>query len=369
MEASGAGSLRRREAAPSNGRRRSARVPAWSGSASRHRRGSRIGRRRGEIGLPRRLASSAASAMLGLGPSRRRLARSALVRGRRRPVFPPLRRGTEVPSMTAPRPQTSFTPADPVASLAGRARLALERRIARRLLASVPGAPFALRLPDGETIAHPGVRPRATLVFRDTAALLGMAGPDAEVHFGDRYADGRIEVEGELLDVLMPVFLAPKPNGPAAAAARLWKRARRRRNTLRGSRDHIHHHYDLGNDFYALWLDPQLVYTCAYFPTPDASLEAAQRAKLEHVARKLRVRPGERIVEAGCGWGALALHLARHHGARVRAFNISREQLEFARARARAEGLAGQVEFVEDDYRNVSQPCDAFVSVGMLEHV
>src|SRR5690606_22797116 len=133
--------------------------------------------------------------------------------------------------------------------------------------------------------------------------------------------------------------------------------------------DHIHHHYDLGNDFYALWLDPQLVYTCAYFPTPDASLEAAQRAKLEHVARKLRVRPGERIVEAGWGWGALALHLARHHGARVRAFNIAREQLEFARARARAEGLAGQVEFVEDDYRNVSQPCDAFVSVGMLEHV
>jgi cyclopropane-fatty-acyl-phospholipid synthase len=90
---------------------------------------------------------------------------------------------------------------------------------------------------------------------------------------------------------------------------------------------------------------------------------------MEHVARKLRVRPGERFIEAGCGWGSLALHLARRHGARVRAFNISREQLEFARARARAEGLAGQVEFVEDDYRNVSGSCDGFVSVGMLEHV
>jgi len=275
----------------------------------------------------------------------------------------------EVPSMSASPPQTSLVRPDAVGSLASRARHALERTVARRLLASVPGAPFALRLPDGETIAHPGVRPRATLVFRDTAALLGLVGPDAELHFGDRYAEGRIDVEGELLDVLLPIFLAPKPDGPSAAAARLWKRARRRRNTLRGSRDHIHHHYDLGNDFYALWLDRDMVYTCAYFPTPDASLEAAQRAKLDHVARKLRVRPGERIVEAGCGWGALALHLARHYGARVRAFNISREQLEFARARARAEGLEGRVEFVEDDYRNAAGPCDAFVSVGMLEHV
>jgi len=254
-------------------------------------------------------------------------------------------------------------------ALAGGARLALERRVARRLLAGVPEAPFALRLPNGETLAHPGARPRATIAFRDTGALLGMLGPEGEVHFGDAYAAGRIDVEGELLDVLVPVFLAPKPGGLAGAASKLWKRARRRRNTLRGSRDHIHHHYDLGNDFYALWLDREMVYTCAYFPTADATLEEAQRAKLEHVARKLRLRPGERVVEAGCGWGALALHLARRHGAKVRAFNISREQLEFARVRARAEGLAGQVEFLEDDYRNVSGACDAFVSVGMLEHV
>jgi cyclopropane-fatty-acyl-phospholipid synthase len=277
---------------------------------------------------------------------------------------------------SSPRPPSSSLAADPSAlapaasgPLARRARPALERFVARRLLAGVPGAPFALRLPDGETLAHPGVRPRATVAFRDSGALLGMLGPEREVHFGDCYASGRIDVEGELLDVLVPVFLAPKPGGPAAAASQLWKRARRRRNTLRGSRDHVHHHYDLGNDFYALWLDREMVYTCAYFPSPGASLEEAQLAKLEHVARKLRLRPGERVVEAGCGWGALALHLARRHGARVRAFNISREQLEFARERARAEGLAGQVEFVEDDYRNVSGAYDAFVSVGMLEHV
>jgi cyclopropane-fatty-acyl-phospholipid synthase len=272
------------------------------------------------------------------------------------------------------RPPSSFADAAAPADLARPerargARAALERRIARRLLDGVPGAPFALRLPGGETLAHPGVRPRATIAFRDAGALLGMLGPEREVHFGDAYAAGRIDVEGELLDVLLPVFLAPKPGGLRGAAGQLWRRARRRRNSLRGSREHVHHHYDLGNDFYALWLDPELIYTCAYFETPDATLEQAQRAKLEHVARKLRLRPGERVVEAGCGWGALALHLARRHGARVRAFNISREQLEFARARARAEGLADRVEFVEDDYRNVSGAYDAFVSVGMLEHV
>lgn len=247
---------------------------------------------------------------------------------------------------------------------------ALQRAVARRVLASVPGAPFSLVLPDGREVRQPGVIPSARLRFRDAGALLGMIGPEAEVHFGDCYAAGRIDVEGDLLeDVLVPVFQAPKPDGIGRQLGQAWRRMRRRTNSLRGSRDHIHHHYDLGNDFYALWLDHDMVYTCAYFQAAGATLEEAQRAKLEHVARKLRLRPGERVVEAGCGWGALAIHLARHHGVRVRAFNISREQLAFARERVRAEGLEGRVELVEDDYRNVRGRYDAFVSVGMLEHV
>ena len=85
-------------------------------------------------------------------------------------------------------------------------------------------------------------------------------------------------------------------------------------NTLPGSRRNIHAHYDIGNDFYKLWLDRQLVYTCAYFPIPTATLEQAQTAKLDHICRKLRLQPGETVVEAGCGWGALALHMARQYG-------------------------------------------------------
>jgi cyclopropane-fatty-acyl-phospholipid synthase len=140
-------------------------------------------------------------------------------------------------------------------------------------------------------------------------------------------------------------------------------------NTLRTARENVHRHYDLGNEFYRLWLDREMVYTCAYFPTPDTALEEAQIAKMDLVCRKLRLRPGERVIEAGCGWGALALHMAKHYGVRVRAFNISSEQIAWARERAARERLGGRAEFIEDDYRTISGECDAFVSVGMLEHV
>jgi cyclopropane-fatty-acyl-phospholipid synthase len=141
------------------------------------------------------------------------------------------------------------------------------------------------------------------------------------------------------------------------------------RNSLHGSRRNIHEHYDLNTDFFRLWLDPQLVYTCAYFPSPDATLEQAQLAKLDYVCRKAQLQPGEHVVEAGCGWGALALHMAKYYGATVRAFNISREQILVARRRAKELGLNHKVEFIEDDYRNISGECDAFISLGMLEHV
>ena len=158
----------------------------------------------------------------------------------------------------------------------------------------------------------------------------------------------------------------------AAGTPAWWERTAARLalpNTLSGSRQNVHHHYDLGNRFYERWLDDEMVYTCAYFDDPAGPLAEAQRAKLDLVCRKLQLRPGETVVEAGCGWGALALHMARHYGVRVMAFNVSGEQLAYARQRAAREGLSGRVEFVDDDYRNVRGQYDAFVSIGMLEHV
>jgi cyclopropane-fatty-acyl-phospholipid synthase len=142
-----------------------------------------------------------------------------------------------------------------------------------------------------------------------------------------------------------------------------------RANTISAAQENIHHHYDIGEDFYQLWLDEEMVYSGAYFPTAGMTLEDAQRAKLNYVCRKLWLRPGETVVEVGGGWGALALLMARDYGVTVKSFNISRSQILYARWRAQAEGLASRVEFIEDDYRNISGRFDALVSLGMLEHV
>lgn len=255
---------------------------------------------------------------------------------------------------------------------AGRARgFALERWLVRKLLSRTGGPPVSVVLPGGEELQAAGAAPLARVTFRDRRALWSVFF-DPELYFGDRYADGRLEVEGDLGGLLEAVFRSTALRGksPASFLSRLLRRLHRAAsNTLDRSRENVHHHYDIGDDFYELWLDRELLYTCAYFPRPDAPLEDAQVAKMDHVCRKVWLRPGERVVEAGCGWGALALHMARRYGVSVRAYNISRNQVAHARRRARAEGLDGRVQFIEDDYRNIQGTFDAFVSVGMLEHV
>jgi len=187
-----------------------------------------------------------------------------------------------------------------------------------------------------------------------------------EMNFGDLYSDGQIEVEGDLVRALEALYQAPDRMITRLISRWLsWVQS----NDLRDARRNIHHHYDIPTDFYKLWLDPELVYTCAYFRDEQAELEEAQKAKMDMVCRKLWLRPGEKVVDAGCGWGALSLYMARHYGVQVKAFNISREQIEFARDRAKREALTSRVEFIEDDYRNIAGRFDAFVSVGMLEHV
>lgn len=246
---------------------------------------------------------------------------------------------------------------------------ARDRWLADKLLQFMGRPPVGLTLWDGREIGRPAPGSSLRVILRDRAALLRLLlNPDLE--FGELYGAGRLEIEGDLSTFLLAVARARLSAGrPPFWARMLTATFRSRRNTLSGSRDNIHHHYDLGNEFYVKWLDRELLYTCAYYPTPEASLEEAQLAKMDHVARKLRLRPGERVVEAGCGWGALALHMARHYGVSVDAYNISREQLAWARRRAEEEGLTDRVRFHEGDYREIRGQFEAFVSVGMLEHV
>jgi cyclopropane-fatty-acyl-phospholipid synthase len=221
---------------------------------------------------------------------------------------------------------------------------------------------------DGRAIGCGAAEARGTVHIHDRMALARVL-YDPEGEPGELYTAGRISLEGDLVELLRTAFRAGLARGlpQRFLPTRLIERALR--NDPASSRTNAQHHYDVGNDFYALWLDERMVYTCAYFQSPSDTLEDAQLAKLDHVCRKLVLSEGERVIEAGCGWGSLALHMARYYGVSVRAFNISHEQVAYAREQAEKQGLQERVEFIEDDYRNISGRCDKFVSVGMLEHV
>jgi cyclopropane-fatty-acyl-phospholipid synthase len=263
--------------------------------------------------------------------------------------------------------RVSGPPPDTDGEMAETGSKSLDAWLLSRLSTFLGDPPIELAV-RGKALVGPADEPAvARVTFASRRTLLAILA-DPPLRFGDAYSDGSVTVDGDLVQLLEAIYRA------GAASARptsLLRRALHRphRNTLAGSRDNIHHHYDIGNEFYSLWLGDTMAYTCAYYPTPTATLDEAQSAKMDHVCRKLRLKPGESVVEAGCGWGTFALHMARHFGVRVRAFNISHEQVAYARERAAREGLTGRVEYVEDDYRNISGRYDAFVSVGMLEHV
>ena len=247
--------------------------------------------------------------------------------------------------------------------------LGLERYLLRAVLEQLGRPPMCLILWDGSSVVPRDVEPECSLHVADRGALWALV-KNPEYQFPAMYVQGRVGRGDDLERVLEVVHRTRRNVDPKSLRRRLYAALMRPRpGSLASARENIHSHYDLGNEFYKLWLDEKMVYTCAYFPTPEASLEMAQTAKMDLVCRKLRLRSGERVVEAGCGWGALALHMARHYGVKVRAFNISNEQLEWAREQAAEQRLDDVVEFVEGDYREIDGRYDAFVSVGMLEHV
>lgn len=259
---------------------------------------------------------------------------------------------------------------DPVSNRVQASPSTLERWALQRLLALIGNPPIQFVLWNGEQVPNTAGQPLRRVHLRDRQTLWRLViNPD--LNFGDAYTQGRLDVDGDLVEFLETAYRGIRVGNrehPLVSTLGKWL-ARARPNTPAGSRTNIHHHYNLGNDFFRLWLDEDMVYTCAYFPSPALTLEQAQRAKLDYVCRKLQLQPGETVIEAGCGWGALARHMARHYGVTVRAYNLSTEQVNYARERCAEEGLDRQVEYIEDDYRNISGQCDVFVSVGMLEHV
>ncbi|QBF30944.1 cyclopropane-fatty-acyl-phospholipid synthase family protein [Thalassococcus sp. S3] len=230
--------------------------------------------------------------------------------------------------------------------------------------------------PDGTRRGFgPGGEMSAALHITDQATLRGLC-LYPELTLGEGYMDGRIEIGGnaELEALLKLLIRNRKPDAfPAWVRAvdrmRFHLRAIVQRNTAVSAKSNVSHHYDISDELYRLFLDDDMQYSCAYFPRPDLSLEEAQDAKKAHIAAKLMIEPDCHVLDIGCGWGGMALTLARDHGARVTGVTLSENQLATARARAEAEGLADRVTFELRDYRDVAETFDRIVSVGMLEHV
>ena len=247
---------------------------------------------------------------------------------------------------------------------------AFDRSLVRWIMKRVGDPSISIRLWNGDEFWVTEARPVACMEFCERRAVFELL-LSPSVGFGECFSKGLIKVHGDLRAFANEITSAltrqrdGRYYGPKIRSMLYAIRS----NTLGRSWRNVHHHYDLGNEFYKLWLDERMVYTCAYFDRPDASLAQAQVAKLEHVCRKLKLRPGQKVIEAGCGWGALALHMAEHYDVNVVAYNNSSEQVALAREIAAAKGLDNLVKFVEDDYRRIDERCDVFVSIGMLEHV
>lgn len=239
------------------------------------------------------------------------------------------------------------------------------------MLAQLPPAlqnlhlPLRLRLWDGHEF-NLGPSPSVTIVVKDPQLVTQFTHPSLDL-LGSAFVEGRLELEGPISEVVrvcdemsqallgdegenLPVRAEHDKAADAAAIA---------------------YHYDLSNTFYQLWLDQEMVYSCAYFETGGETLEQAQQAKFRHLCRKLRLQPGEYLLDVGCGWGGLARYAAREFGVKVFGITLSEQQLVLARERVKAQGLDGQVELQLLDYRDLPQDgrFDKVVSVGMFEHV
>ena len=269
------------------------------------------------------------------------------------------------------------------------------RHVVSEIFAGYSLEEISVRLWDGT--AWPDERPRsAVLALKHYEALSRMFLPGTEAGLAEAYLHNDFDIEGdieaafEIADFLLAhlgdwkrklklaglLVALPGRNGGSTmqrAAKHLLPRIRGKRHSLAQDRRAITFHYDVSNDFYRLWLDRRMVYSCAYFHSPDDDLDSAQERKLDYLCRKLRLHAGQRLLDIGCGWGALVLYAAKHFGVRAEGITLSKPQAEWGRARIDEDGLKNNVALEVGDYREIcangGEFYDAIVSVGMAEHV
>ena len=240
-----------------------------------------------------------------------------------------------------------------------------------RTLRRIRGAGFTIQYWDGERRSYGDGAPEFMLRLPDAATVRWMLS-DLIVRLPETYVSGQLGVDGDLQHLLRLCYrvddqvfdVSPWRKAALALASRT------RRNSFSRARANVSHHYDLGNDFFAKWLDEDMNYSCAYFEHASEDLETAQHQKLRHVCGKLQLRPAQRLLDIGCGWGALAMHAASKYDVRVVGITLSEAQRALAQSRVEARGLRHRVDVRLQDYREVgTETFDRIVSIGMIEHV
>jgi len=249
---------------------------------------------------------------------------------------------------------------------------------------------FAVRFWDGSNwLPDPNQKPRFTLCLNRPESVHAMFWPPTEMNLAESYIFGEFDLEGDIeashnaLDYLKALYkepgrllhlnrmLLPLPKPQRSPAGRNQIKFSGRRHSLARDQQAICYHYNLPSEFYGLWLDSAMIYSCAYFHTDEDDLETAQMRKLDYICRKLRLKEGERLLDIGCGWGEMIIHAAKHYGVNALGITLSDQQAKLARERILAAGLEDRCSIAIRDYRDMDEPesFDKLVSIGMFEHV
>lgn len=244
------------------------------------------------------------------------------------------------------------------------------KQLLQALSSSITEVPFEVRFWDGDTSHYNNGKPAFTLGFKNEQAARHIL-KSGSLGFGEEYMMGNVTVEGDFLKLMLlgtghhfqNLKLSPKTK--LSVILRYLSSL----NTSKGSPKNVSHHYDRGNDFYRLFLDKSMTYSCAYFRKESDTLEQAQQQKYEHICRKLHLKKGETLVDIGCGWGGMLIYAAKNYGIKGVGCTLSKEQYKYAVERIKNEKLENNITIRLEDYRKITGPFDKFVSIGMFEHV
>jgi len=242
--------------------------------------------------------------------------------------------------------------------------------VLQKLSDNCPQTPFGVEFWDGTAKKLGQGSEKFRIVFKSESAIKHILS-SGSLGFGQEYMVGNIVVEGNLqaLVALYDQWQKVARGLSLATKARiLWNRVSSR-GTIVGSKKNIRRHYDIGNDFYSLWLDPTMTYSCAYFKSENDGLETAQNNKYEHICRKLQLKAGESLVDIGCGWGGMMFYAAKNYGVKCVGYTLSKNQYDYVNEKIKKENWSDSIKICLDDYRKAIGVFDKFVSIGMFEHV